>query len=138
MSPHKRRRSSRSSRRGSRRYGNSASGLHWRDPRAWSNESGHGSTWQCETVDYGLADARGRSIGGYATIDHGSNFRNKDAFYLSVRATRDGQSFGALPRPTEYKTLELAKAGAAKKIAEAQKRYAKLVEKGVGRQYERR
>lgn len=86
-----------------------------------------------------LTDEKGRQVHGYAIIEEfphevlGRSLKYKymtwnvssDAFGVTTIATRDGKSFGASPRTTRYRTIELAVAGATTSLAQQGKRYGK-------------
>ena len=95
------------------------------------------------TVDHGLKDRKGRTIGNYAKIEvfrklsrdaagnyialeDGRRLLEKDPTYLVMtQTTRDGEMFGATStQGTECSSLEDAKAVAVKKIVAAGKRFA--------------
>jgi hypothetical protein len=104
--------------------------------------------WRSAVVSHGLKDSKGREIGNFASIEARPK-RARDAagktlgleahetFFVSTQATRDGRSFGAScgKQGTECFSLDEAKALAAKKIAEAGKRFARAVAKGEGKQF---
>lgn len=88
------------------------------------------------TVEYGLRDDKGRSIGGYAVIEYGTFYKygpdyklesvvRTGAVFLRTQATRDGKTYGAIANRTECSSLEQAKTLAEKKLQTAAKRYAK-------------
>ncbi len=137
-------------------------------PLAWSSESWESSMvsgegvdaekrtftkWTSNTVEHGLSDRAGRSIGSYAVIrDHqrmieqaaenalGKRwvFLPEVTYLVTTQATRDGRSFGGgSGYGTSVKTLEEAKALAQKKIAAAGKSFARKVARGEGRQFKK-
>jgi hypothetical protein len=94
----------------------------------------------------GLVDEKGRAVGGFASISKEPRYRGSwvakyapDGTYLEtvhvrgeilgyeveIRATRDGETYGASPRSTYYGTPEAALAAAMKGLAAQAKRYAK-------------
>jgi hypothetical protein len=78
--------------------------------------------WRTDNVDHGLVDEKGRKIGGRATVYVSSIDGN---FYAYAHATRDGQSFGAIPRATKCASLEQAQRFAISKLNSQRARYAK-------------
>lgn len=86
-----------------------------------------------------LTDEKGREVHGYAIIEEfppeilGRTLKyahytwnvSQDAFGVETIATRNGKSFGAIPRTTRYSTIELAIAGATKSLVQQGKRYGK-------------
>lgn len=128
-----------------RRYGRSTgAALTWTGPTPWGPEW---TRWESNKVDFGLKDNKGRAIGSYVEIieryertiygEGKVRYEGRRRFYVSTNALRDGKKFGAIPRDTAVDSLEAAKQLGEKKIAEASKRYAKLVAKGEGRQFQR-
>lgn len=81
-------------------------------PEFWFQE------WTTQTFDYGVADTRGRTIGGYAAIS-----RTKYGFLVRTIGTRDGRKFGPLPGGTHYETLAEAQDVAAEKLEAQRVRY---------------
>ncbi len=93
--------------------------------------------WRSNTVEHGLKDGKGRSIGNYAVIE-AATWLSNTSYVVRTSATRDGHTFGAIANGTECKSLDDAKALAEKKIAAAGKRFARQVAKGEGKQFARK
>lgn len=111
--------------------------------------------FRSQVVEHGLKDSKNRTLGHFAVLEERPDseidpenptwpggcpryrMNGKTYWDVSTRATRDGAHFGALTRGTRVETLEEAKALAEKKMAEAARRTAKQVAKGVGRQYQK-
>lgn len=99
--------------------------------------------YTCKTVEHGLKDNKGRTIGSYAEIEARPRpiivdkrcvgLESKLTYSVMTQATRDGKMFGAIAtRGTLCDSLEAAQALAAKKIAAAGKRFARAVANGGG------
>lgn len=82
-------------------------------------EPQHRQSWRSNVVDHGLKDAKGRAIGGLVEA-----YEWTDGFRVYVRATRDGEVFGAIPRSFDCKTLEDAARLSVSKLLEQRTRYA--------------
>lgn len=71
------------------------------------------------TADHGLTDEKGRKIGGRAVIEsttHGT-------ISVRIQSLRDGIGYGAGRRPTFYRTPELARKAALRKLQLQANRY---------------
>jgi hypothetical protein len=101
-------------------------------------------TWEVKRVHLDaewqpLVDEKGRAVHGYALIEETpahmlgrvleASFSRwtigSKAFGVKLIATRDGKSFGAIPRTTWHATREEALAFAKKALSQQGKRYAK-------------
>ena len=91
--------------------------------------------WWTDRVDFDLKDSKGRVIGAAVSIERSTRYRDPNGFFVRTHSKRDGKSFGAIARSTKFLTLEDAKVGAEKKLRESQKRFARAVAKGDGRQF---
>jgi len=76
-------------------------------------------TYQLD-AEHGLWDAKGRGVGGHARILH-----TPGCFAVSIFATRNGQTYGAIPRSTEYTTLDEAMSAGERGLEAQRKRYTK-------------
>ena len=113
-----------------------ANDLTWKTPTSWGHFALSGSNgmlkytkmcWTSNVVEHDLRDGKGRAIGNYAHIEThrallgaANTTHTLDTtvrFYVCTHATRDGKSFGAIPRGTMCDSFEAAKALAAKKVA---------------------
>lgn len=106
--------------------------LTWDAPETW--HKGHEYEQVVHTsqvVDTGVRDAKGRVCGSYAQVGE----RKSGGVWIRIWATRDGDKFGAIPRESSAPSIEAAKATAAKKVAQAQARFARAAAKGEGRQW---
>ncbi len=88
-----------------------------------------------------MVDAKGRVVHGYAVISEtpshvlGRTLKSKSGstswnlgtlpFRVALIATRDGGTFGAIPRETAHATRELAHAHAIRALRQQGKRYAR-------------
>jgi hypothetical protein len=104
------------------------------------------NTWSSQVFDYGVKDAKGRTVGGAVHVElrvPSVTFRNeagqwvteptgKPAFYyVTHSARRDGRHFGSsFPRGTRCSTLEEGKTVAGKKVQEARRRFQRAAAKG--------
>jgi hypothetical protein len=103
-----------------------------------------GETWEVQRTRLDaewkpLVDEKGRQVHGYAIVEetpatllgrvlkegYSSWTIPAKAFGIQLIATRDGKTFGAIPRTTYYATREEALAYAAKALIQQGKRYAK-------------
>lgn len=79
-----------------------------------------------EVVPFDVKDAKGRAVGGYAVATQ--SLSRDDMFYIRTQATRNGDTFGAISRPTQFVgSLEDAQIFAAKKLEAARRRAVKAV-----------
>lgn len=95
--------------------------------------------WKSEAIDFGFTDAYGRKVGALAKIfDYADGAR--PGLYVLVQGTRNGHVFGASPGSVlvEPNSFAVAKALAARKIVECEKRLARAAAKGNGRQWARK
>jgi hypothetical protein len=99
----------------------------------WTHTKGaETEAWSSDHVNYGVKDAKGRAVGGYALITHRVGTSD---YSVCTKATRDGRGFGALPRRAWATSLEPAQALAVKKLLQAKARYERLAAKGEGKQW---
>lgn len=95
------------------------------------------TTTDRRTVDFGITDDRGRAIGALVIFGTETRSADESAHWLVepetlgahvtalVRATRNGEPYGASQSCTLHPTREAAEAAAEKKLTAARKRNAK-------------
>lgn len=88
-----------------------------------------------ELVDYDVRDAKGRAVGGmivrwtktYREDDDSHTLvwvelHDQTRYCVKLYSTRDGKTFGAIPRTTYHETETLREAHVAKAVARARRR----------------